>query len=227
MSGSIVSLTHLTMGKLFLRSLSESQRAAMGNSIAQIPVSHWTLRLPSGCVIVDVHPDESTWQQAFATSDAMFRDPVHRFWTEAFTHLDDDHEVRALELLERARTVVADRPPGAGPVGTPGLLQGRLVSFNRLPRMPRPTLDEVFAELASHAFSSLLRIALTTPAGPLLIEPYLDEATLIDDFVVVRDVVRAHGYEVVNEWYPFVDRTHERALDLLAYGLGRIDHVPA
>ncbi|MGE3327132.1 MAG: hypothetical protein AB7N61_17205, partial [Acidimicrobiia bacterium] len=77
MSGSIVSLTHLTMGKLFLRSLSESQRAAMGNSIAQIPVSHWTLRLPSGCVIVDVHPDESTWQQAFATSDAMFRDPVH------------------------------------------------------------------------------------------------------------------------------------------------------
>jgi hypothetical protein len=221
MNGPVVTFTYLTMGKLFLRSLTTEQRAAMSGSISQIPVSHWTLRLPSGCVIIDVHPDVAASEEALASSDAMFRDPVYRFRTETLSFIDDDNAATTVATLDRARAALVGFAPSYNS-STPDLLQGRLMSFNRLPRLPTTVRKAVVDELAAHTFASLVHMVLDTPSGPLTIDPYLAEDPLIDDFVFVRDVLNRHGYDVLNEWYPFVDRAHERALDHLAYGLGAI-----
>lgn len=217
----VVSFTYLTMGKLYLRSLTPEQRTAMASTIRQVPVSHWTLRLPSGTVIVDVHPDANTCQQALAASDAMFRDPVYRFRTETFAFADEHHAKLATAELDRARAKLASSP-SQDPT-TSGQLLGRLVSLNRLPRMPPAVHDAVFAEFSEHQFASVVQLVLATPDGTMLVDPYLAEESLMDDYVFVRTVLAPHGYDVVNEWFPFVDRAHERALDHLAFGLGMLD----
>jgi hypothetical protein len=221
MNGPVVSLTYLTMGKLFLRSLTAEQRAAMAGSISQIPVSHWTLRLPSGTMIIDVHPDAAAAEQALESSAAMFRDPVYQFRVEHLSFVDTDNAAATTATLDRARSALEGFTP-AYDSSAPGLLQGRLMSFNRLPNLPSIVRKAVVDELADHAFGSLVHLVLDTPSGPLMIDPYLAEEALIDDYVFVRDVLNRHGYDVNNEWYPFVDRAHERAIDHLAHGLGAI-----
>ena len=101
-------------------------------------------------------------------------------------------------------------------------LKGRLVSFNHIPHLPGDQPARVRAALDAHEFGSVVHLALQTPQGELLIDPYLDEATLMDDFVFVHDLLAGSGVEVVNHWHPFTDRFHERALDELATGLGML-----
>jgi hypothetical protein len=221
MTQPVVTFTYLTMGKLFLRSLTAEQRAGMAGSISQIPVSHWTLRVPSGTLIIDVHPDIEAAEQSLETSAAMFRDPVYRFRVEMMSFVDEHNAAATLAVLDQARAALTDFTPAYDP-GAPGLLHGRLMSFNRLPQLPPTTRKAVVDELADHAFGSLVHLVLDTPSGPLLIDPYLAEDALMDDYVFVREVLNRHSYDVTNEWYAFVDRAHERALDHLAYGLGAI-----
>jgi hypothetical protein len=91
--------------------------------------------------------------------------------------------------------------------------------------MPDGVRDEVHRALADHAFTSIVHLVVRTPQGLLLIDPYLDEPALMDDFVFVRDVLAGVGHELVNHWHQFTDRVHERALDELAVGLGRLDEL--
>jgi hypothetical protein len=223
----LVSLTYITMGRLLLRSRTAEQVAELGRAPSPPLMEHWTLRLPSGCMIVEVHADEEARRADFARSDSMFRAPVHRFSSEQFSFVDEQKERAALDTFARAGKALAMTPTAAPLVAAPGPLQGRLVSFNKVPHLPGRVHEEVWSALDKHGFGSVVQLALRTPAGETLIDAYLDESTLIDDFVFVHDVLAEAGYALANEWYPFTDRQHERTLDRLAYGLGILPELPA
>ncbi|MCU1345453.1 MAG: hypothetical protein JWL70_1719, partial [Acidimicrobiia bacterium] len=172
---------------------------------------------PSGCVIIDVHATPEVWRADLARSDAMFRDPIFRFSTEAFSFIDEQHEKPAISELERARDALSGHTFAQGATGD---LKGRLVSFNRIPHLPDAVRADVWAALDEHKFASVMQLALKANGGDLLVDAYLNEDQLIDDFVAVERVLSEAGYPLVNEWYAFTDRAHERALDQLAFGLG-------
>jgi hypothetical protein len=224
--GAVVSLTYITMGRLLLRSRTAAQVAELGQAPGPPLMEHWTLRLPSGCVIVEVHADHEAWRGDFARSDSMFRASVHRFSAEAFSFVDAQREQTSLDAFARAGKALALLPPSTPLMAAPGPLQGRLVSFNKIPHLPGRLHEEVWSELDKHAFGSVVQLALRTPAGETLVDAYLDESTLTDDFVFVHEVLAEAGYAVENEWYPFTDRQHERTLDRLAYGLGILPDPP-
>jgi hypothetical protein len=217
----VVSLKYITMGRLYSRRRHTPERLAeLTQSSSNLPpVDHWTLRLPSGCVIVEVHPNENAWRKDFVRSNAMFRDPVHRFSTETFAFIDEDREALALQVFSRARQALAAESSNAIP-STSDQLMGRLVSLSRLPRLPADVHESVWSALGNHQFSSIVQLGLSSPSGELLLDAYLDEDRLIDDFLFVYELLKDSGYELRNEWYPFTDRVHESSLDRLAYGLG-------
>jgi hypothetical protein len=219
----VVSMTHITMGRLLVRRMPMEELAKIAQPSTQPLLAHWTLRCPSGCVIIDVHASHEVWRQDLARSDAMFRDPIFRFSTDAFSFVDDQHEKAVISELERAGEVLKGE---LFPAGASTDLKGRLVSFNRLPHLPDAVRTDVWAALAQHHFSSVMQLALNAPSGDLLVDAYLNEDQLIDDFVVVEKILTDAGYPLVNEWYPFTDRAHERALDQLAFALGALTERP-
>jgi hypothetical protein len=208
------------MGRLLLRSRTPEQVAELGRSPNPPLMDHWTLRLPSGCVIIEVHPDREAWSADLERSDAMFRAPVHRFSSEAFNFVDGRREKAALDTFARASQALEKIPTTSPLTASPGQLQGRLVSLNRIPHLPGRVHEEVWSVLDKHPFRSMVQLSIWTPGGETLIDAYLDESALIDDFVFVEGVLAEAGYTLTNEWYPFTDRQHERTLDRLAYGLG-------
>jgi len=94
-----------------------------------------------------------------------------------------------------------------------------LVSLNHLPHLPDVVRADVRNALRAHQFASVLHLALQTPHGELLVDPYLDEEALIDDFVFVRGVYLDAGFDIVNNIHHFTDRAHERVLDQLVVAL--------
>ena len=225
MDRAVVSLTYITMGRLLLRTRTMAQLAELGPAPSSPLMEHWTLRLPSGCMIVEVHANAEVWGADLARSDAMFRDPVHRFSSEAFRFADEEGERVALDTFGLAHQALSAAPTAA-PATTPGSAHGRLVSFNKIPHLPEAVHKDVWAGLGEHKFNSIIQLPVRTPGGETLIGAYLDEDGLIDDFLFVREVLAGAGHAVTNEWYPFTDRTHERALDRLAHGLGFLPDLP-
>ena len=223
MGEAVVSMTRITMGRLLLRRMPAEELAKLAQPQAAPSLAHWTLRCPSGCVIIDVHPNREAWAEDFARSDAMFRDPIFRFSADAFSFIDDEHEASTINLLEKGQRATAGYSALAAP---PGPLQGRLVSFNYVPRLPETLRADVWRALSNHQFASVLQLALRSDSGDLLVDAYLNENQLIDDFVAVEAVLSDAGHPVTNEWYPFTDRPHERALDQLAFALGALDQPP-
>ena len=53
---------------------------------------------------------------------------------------------------------------------------------------------DVWSALSEHKFVSVLQMALGTNGGDLLVDAYLDEPQLIDDFVVLKEVFAEVGY---------------------------------
>src|SRR5215203_2171865 len=117
MGGAVVSMTHLTMGRLMLRRMPRDELSNLARPPAEPVMAHWTLRCPYGCLIIDVHPDRDTWAADLARSHAMFRDPVFRFSAKAFSFIDDEHEASALGLLEKAQRVTSGYSALAAPPG--------------------------------------------------------------------------------------------------------------
>jgi hypothetical protein len=218
MSTARVSITNITMGKLVLRGPLAATLPSGAAPAAPPLLNHWTLRQPSGALIIDVHADEAKWSAHLTRSSAMFTDPVHALSCEVYRFARDEDERSALATFARAREATADGSPAYGSAA--GDLKGRVVSFNYLPHLPDDVRKDVLHALSEHSFGSIAQLRLETPRGELLIDPYLDEGQLIDDFVFVRETLAASGLNVRNEWYGFTDRVHERALDHLAFGLG-------
>jgi hypothetical protein len=222
MTKAVVSFTHLTMGKLFLRTAKPERLARLTAAAGDALMSHWTLREPTGALIIDVHADEAAFRADLTRSSAMFGDALHRYHVDAYPFVDDEHEDAAVDAFTRAkaaRPVAAARDPDA----PPGDLKNRVVSLNHLPHLPDGVRDDVHKALGEHRFGSVVQLVLRTPQGELLVDPYLDEPALMDDFVFVHDLLATAGFELVNHWHQFTDRVHEQALDELATGLGLLD----
>lgn len=221
MGAPLVSLTHITMGKLLLRSMPPDALSELAVGTQQPPdMSHWTLRAPHGAMIIDLHSDRGAWQAHVDRSHAMFTDPVHRFSCEAYAFVDEVAQDAATATFARAVESVGDRGPSGDP--SLGALRGRVVSFNRLPHLPEDVADRVRTATRSHSWASVAQLHLATPSGELLIDAYLAEDQLIDDFVFLHDLIEGEGHSVTNQWYAFTDRAHERALDWLAFGVGAL-----
>lgn len=221
MTKAVVSFTHLTMGKLFLRTADPERMASLPAATGDALMSHWTLREATGALMIDVHADEASFRQDFTRSSAMFADRLHRFHVDSYSFTDDAHEAAVLDALSTARAVGA-AGEAADPAAPDENLKGRLVSFNHIPRLPGEQRARVHEALDAHDFGSVIHLVVQTPQGELLIDPYLDEPTLMDDFVFVHDLLAEASVEVLNHWHPFTDRFHERALDELAVGLGKL-----
>jgi hypothetical protein len=219
----VVSFSHLTMGKLFLRSASPERLAAMSTPTGETPLSHWTLREPTGALIIDVHADEDSFRRDFARNWEMFSAPVHNFRADAYSFVDEEHEAAAIDAFARSEAAVSSAPSGLDPSMAQGDLKGRVISLNHLPRLPEPARADVRKAIAAHTFKSVVHLALRTPQGELLVDPYLAEPDLIDDFVFVDRLLADAGVRLVNHWHMFTDRAHERALDHLALGLGVLE----
>lgn len=211
----VVSMTHLTMGKLALRRLSPEELRALADPGPSPALAHWTLRAPAGALIIDVHPHLEAFSDHVRRTTAVFQDPVHRLSIERFAFLDAEREAATLDQLSRSAT-----PSEHG--DDDGRLRGRLVAFNRLPQLAIDSEAAVWSAIAALRFGSVAQLVLASASGPLLVDAYLDESTLIDDFVARREVLADIGVGVTNEWYAFTDRAHEVALDRLAIGLGRL-----
>lgn len=224
MTKAVVSFTHLTMGKLFLRTAKPEKLASLAAAAGDALMSHWTLRESTGALIIDVHADQAAFRQDFARSSTMFSDPLHRYHVDAYSFVDDEHEASALEVFSTAKAAGRDTEPPDLSL-PPRDLKGRLVSLNHIPHLPGELRDDVHSALAAHRFGSLVHLVVQTPQGELLIDPYLDEPALMDDFVFVHELLAGVGVELVNHWHPFTDRVHERALDELAVGLGRLEEL--
>ena len=225
MTKAVVSFSHLTMGKLFLRSATPEKMASISAAAGEAIMSHWTLREPTGALIVDVHADEASFRNDFARNWTMFSDPIHRFRADAYPFVDDEHEAIAVEAFARSK---ANTPPALSaldPSAPVGDLKGRIISLNHIPHLPDGVRDDVHKALADHTFKSVVHIALRTPQGELLVDPYLAEPDLMDDFVFVHDLLADAGFPLVNNWHNFTDRPHERALDHFALGLGLLDEL--
>jgi hypothetical protein len=224
MTKAVVSFTHLTMGKLFLRTAKPENLAGLAAAAGEAVMSHWTLREPTGALIIDVHVDEEAFHRDFTRSSKMFSDPLHRYHVDSFSFVDDEHEAMAVDAFARAKAAGRDTST-PDPSAPPRDLKNRLVSLNLIPHLPDGPRDEVHRALAEHAFTSVVHLVVRTPQGVLLIDPYLDEPALMDDFVFVHELLSGAGAELVNHWHPFTDRVHERAIDELAVGLGRLDEL--
>jgi hypothetical protein len=224
MTKAVVSFAHLTMGKLLLRTAGPEKLATLTAASNDALMSHWTLREATGALMVDVHADEAAFQQDFSHSSTMFSDPMHRYHVEAYSFIDDEHEAAAVNAFSTAKSAGRTVEP-LDPSFRPGDLKGRLVSLNLIPHLPGQLSDDVHKALTAHRFGSVVHLAVRTPHGELLIDPYLDEQTLMDDFVFVHELLAGVGFELVNRSHPFTDRAHERALDELAVGLGKLDRL--
>jgi hypothetical protein len=219
MAKAVVSFTHLTMGKLFLRTATPEKMAVLTAAAGEALMSHWTLREPTGALIIEVHADETAFRADLTRSSTMFSDPLHRFHVDAYSFVDDEHEAVAVQAFAAAKA--AGRNTQAPDPSAPSEdLKGRLVSFNHLPHLPGDVHEDVHKSLADHRFGSVVHLAVQTPQGELLVDPYLDEQSLMDDFVFLHDLLAGAGHQLDNRWYGFTDRVHERALDDLAAGLG-------
>jgi hypothetical protein len=212
------------MGKLFLRTAKPEKLASLTAAAGDALMSHWTLREPTGALIIDVHADEAAFRQDFTRSSTMFSDPLHRYHVDAYSFVDDEHEASAVDTFATAKAAGRNTDP-PDPSLPPRDLKGRLVSLNHIPHLPGELHDDVHKALAAHRFDSVVHLVVQTPHGELLIDPYLDEQSLMDDFVFVRELLAGVGFEVLNHWHAFTDRVHERALDELAVGLGRLDEL--
>ncbi|HEY2333365.1 MAG TPA: hypothetical protein VGH94_15725 [Acidimicrobiales bacterium] len=220
MSRAVVSFTHLTMGKLFLRTVTPEKMAGLGAAATDALMSHWTLRESPGTVIIEVHADDDAFRRDLTRSRAMFEDPIHRLRFEAYPFVDDAHEEAAVVAFAKVRAAAV--PP---PAGAPGELKNRLLSLTLIPHLADGMRGEVRTALDDHEFLSVLHLAVQTPHGELLIDPYLDEQDLMDDFVFVRGLLSGTGIDAVNRLHAFVDRAHERAIDEVAVALGRLDEI--
>lgn len=213
----VVSFTHLTMGKLFLRTATPERFASLAAAAGDALMAHWTVRDAAGTLIVEVHVDEETFRRDYSRNYSMFSDPVHRFSADVYRFFDEEHEREAVDAFRRAKASGAGLPPTDA--GDDTAMRNHLLSLNHLPHLPDAVRDDVRDALREHQFASVLHMALETPQGEMLVDPYLDEEDLIDDFVFVRDVYRNAGFDVVNNIHHFTDRAHERVLDQLVVAL--------
>jgi hypothetical protein len=213
----VVSFTHLTMGKLMLRTAPPERLAGLAAAAGDALMAHWTTRDAAGTLIVEVHADEDTFRRDYSRNHAVFSDPVHRFRADVYPFVDEEHEREVVDAFTRAKTARAELPPSDGADDT--MMRNHLVSLNHLPHLPDDVRTDVRNALRRHRFASVLHMALQTPHGELLVDPYLAEEDLIDDFVFVRGVYLDAGVDIVNNIHHFTDRAHERVLDQLVVAL--------
>ncbi|HEX5586369.1 MAG TPA: hypothetical protein VFZ17_03600 [Acidimicrobiia bacterium] len=213
----VVSFTHLTMGKLMLRTSPPERLASLAAAAGDALMAHWTVRDAAGTLIVEVHADEDTFRRDYSRNFAVFSDPVHRFRVDVYPFADDENEREVVDAFTRAKASVAELPPPD--LASDGLMRNHLLSLNHLPHPPDDVRAEVRDALHRHQFASVMHMALQTPQGEMLVDPYLDEEDLIDDFVFVRDVYRNAGLDIESEIHHFTDRAHERVLDQLVVAL--------
>lgn len=218
MPNAVVSMTHMSMGPLMYRRGGPPPRPSGAAPPFGDSYAHWSLRVPTGCLVLDVYDDEAAWAPDYASLSSLFRDPLHNFSCRVYHFVDDEAEQAAMEPLRRAKSTGT---PSFDPT-LAGDLKNRLCSFNHVPRLPDGIRDDVHKVLHDHEFASVVHFALAAPEGELLLDVYLDEPPLLDDFLAVHDVLAGVGYPVENETFSFIDRAHERLFDRVAANLGFI-----